>query len=101
MRPLWVISHLQLLQIILLDIDFVVMLAAPGIKGSDLLAEQAVASLVKEGISSGAANAYKPFYLKIIQAGIYSTDTATAYTAAYKDYLQWKQATPQNIRAEI
>jgi uncharacterized protein len=83
------------------DINFVVMLAGPGVKGSELLGEQAEAILKSQGVSADAAQAYRSFYLQMINAVVNSKDTAEAYNLAWRDYENWKQSSTQTQRNQI
>jgi uncharacterized protein len=83
------------------DINFVVMLAGPGVKGSELLGDQAEAILKSQGVSADAAHAYRSFYLQMINAAANSKDTATAYNLAWKDYENWKQSSTATQRSQI
>jgi pimeloyl-ACP methyl ester carboxylesterase len=89
------------------DISFVILLAGPGIKGADLLADQNEAILKVNGIPADAALAYKILFRKIIEETLTSPDSATAFQKAWADGLQWKDRqapsilTALNIRDSI
>jgi uncharacterized protein len=83
------------------DIDFMVMLAGPGVKGSELLAEQAENILKSQGVSADAAHAYRSFYLQLINDASNSKDTTTAYNLSWKDYENWKQSSTEAQRRQI
>lgn len=80
---------------------FVVMLAGPGTKGSVLLADQAEGILKSQGISTGAAQAYRSVYLQIINAATNAKDTAAAFNTAWKNYQDWKKISSQSQREQI
>jgi alpha/beta superfamily hydrolase len=82
-------------------LNFIVMLAGPGTKGSLLLGDQAEGILKSQGISAMAAQAYRSFYLQIINAAANAKDTVAAYNMAWKNYQGWKKSSSQNIRAQI
>jgi uncharacterized protein len=73
------------------NIDFVIMLAGPGINGVDLLTEQVGAILNSSGISTEASTAYKIVYRNTLQYAITEKDSAAAYNKAYPDYVEWKK----------
>ena len=77
------------------NINFIIMLAGPGTKGSVLLADQAEAILVAAGVSKEAANAYMPLYKKILQNAM-EKDTAAANIASISSYNEWKIKTDTN-----
>ena len=83
------------------DINFVVMLAGPGVKGTILLADQAEDIMKSAGVSTEAAKAYRPFYLQMMNADVNSKDTAEVYNIAWKDYENWKKITTQTQRQQI
>jgi uncharacterized protein len=83
------------------DIDFVVMLAGPGVKGAVLLGDQAEAILKSQGVSADAAQAYRSFYLQMINDAANSKDTASAYNLSWKDYENWKNASTPVQRQQI
>lgn len=83
------------------DINFVVLLAGPGVKGAVLLADQGAAILQAEGRSVAAVNSYKPFYLQLINISINEKDTANAFKKVWAAYESWKKKTPETSRNEI
>ncbi len=83
------------------DINFIVMLAGPGVKGLDLMAEQNSAYLQSLGFSSGAARLYKDLYLEIGNAVLSNKDTASAMKKAWDSYKVWATSAPQTSRTEV
>ncbi len=83
------------------DINFIIMLAGPGIKGADLLAEQGVAVMKSSGISEDAVEAYKPLYRQIIEYSITEKDSASAYSKAYPAFVLWKQQQPSSVLSAL
>lgn len=57
------------------DIDFIILLAGPGIKITDLMAKQNAAILSSVGISQAAIDAYTPLYKDLLTTIIKSGDT--------------------------
>jgi uncharacterized protein len=72
------------------DIDFIVMIAGPGLKGSKLLASQNEAILLSTGVSKEAAVAYEELYENIMRNAM-EKDTGSAIAASTKAYGEWKQ----------
>lgn len=60
------------------DIDFIVLLAAPGVKIIDLMAEQNAAVLKSTGLDSSLVETFKPVYKQIATIVETSPDTSTA-----------------------
>ncbi len=60
------------------DINFIVLLAAPGVKIIDLMAEQNAAVLKSAGVDSSIAENFKPAYKQIVTILINATDTVSA-----------------------
>ncbi|HEX5149838.1 MAG TPA: alpha/beta fold hydrolase [Parafilimonas sp.] len=60
------------------DINFTVLLAAPGVKIADLMAEQNAAVMRSMGIDSLLAENYKPVYKQLVNTIVSAPDTATA-----------------------
>ncbi|MEJ7685333.1 MAG: alpha/beta fold hydrolase [Segetibacter sp.] len=83
------------------DINFVVLLAGPGIKGSVLLADQGAAILEAEGYSSAVTNSYKPFYLQVINTSITEKDTLVAFKKVWAAFESWKKTTPETTRNQL
>lgn len=60
------------------DVDFIVLLAAPGVKIIDLMTEQNAAVLKSAGVPDAAIENFKPVYNQVVTAIINAPDTATA-----------------------
>ena len=58
------------------DIDFIVLMAAPGVKIIDLMAEQNAAVQKSMGLNTAIADNYKSVYKQIIDVDLSNTDTA-------------------------
>jgi alpha/beta superfamily hydrolase len=83
------------------DIDYIVLLAAPGIKIDQLMAEQNGAILRSSGISEKASLAFQVIYKEIINQIIHAPDTATARKAAEVSLQNWIAATDVAIIQEL
>ena len=68
------------------DMNFIVLLGGPGVKGSVLLAEQNKAVLESGGISADIANQYKRFFLQVSSYAVSEKDTSIAYKKAWSFY---------------
>ncbi|HEY2727832.1 MAG TPA: alpha/beta fold hydrolase, partial [Parafilimonas sp.] len=60
------------------DVDFIVLLAAPGVKIIDLMTEQNAAVLRSTGVPDAAVENFKPVYKQVITAIINAPDSAAA-----------------------
>lgn len=74
------------------DIGFVVLLAAPGEKGSDLLADQNEAVLKSEGVPADVSQKYKSLFLDVINLCLKEKDTVVAFKKAMGEYDEWKKS---------
>ena len=83
------------------EIDFIVLLAAPGVKIIDLMTEQNAAVLRSTHISQDAIDAYLPLYRELLSRVIVETDTATAYKTAKTILDKWIAATDKKLIAEL
>lgn len=75
------------------DIDFIVLLAAPGVKITALMAEQNAEILKSAGVPAMAAENFKKVYVDVITAIISAPDTATARTNALQVLNTWYAST--------
>jgi pimeloyl-ACP methyl ester carboxylesterase len=81
------------------DIDFIVLLAAPGVKILDLMAEQNAAVMRSVGIDSVFSENYKPVYTQLVTAIINAPDTTTAMNNALQIINAWQaKADTVNLR---
>lgn len=83
------------------DIDFVVLLAAPGVKITELMAEQNAAIMRSSDMSQEAVSAYLQFYKEVIGAMLQSTDTTAAYEAGKKVLKSWESKTPDKLVIQL
>jgi len=71
------------------DVDFIVLLAAPGVKIIDLMTEQNAAVLSASGVPAEAVESFKPVYKQIIDTVINATDSASARANALQVISDW------------
>jgi pimeloyl-ACP methyl ester carboxylesterase len=79
------------------NIDFIIMLAGPGLKGMDLLALQIEAIAESQGASPKVAEALKQQRTLVMQAGLSSPDSSVQMQRAWATFLNWKAATDTGI----
>jgi|ERR1035437_2296674 alpha/beta superfamily hydrolase len=79
------------------DIDFIIMLAGPGEKISQLMKDQNVAFLISSGFKKDAAEAYGKLYHNMIPAIISSKNINEAKINLNNIIEAWKKTTPENI----
>ncbi len=83
------------------DINFIVLLAGPGVKIIDLMTEQNAAILRSANISKEATAAYLPFYKSIITQLLNATDTVAAYKSADEILQKWLTGTNDQLVTEL
>lgn len=83
------------------DINFIILLAGPGIKGADLLEEQGEQISITSGISKEATAAYKSFYRQLIDLSASGTDSATLAVKAREALHTWKANTDPKLVKEM
>ncbi|MDP9040746.1 MAG: prolyl oligopeptidase family serine peptidase [Bacteroidota bacterium] len=83
------------------DIDFIVLLAGPGVKIIDLMAEQNAAVLRSAGISEKATNSYSSLYKTITRQIIGSADSTTALAKVKKTMNDWTSGTDASLIKEL
>lgn len=83
------------------DISFLVLLAGPGIKNIDLMAEQNVAILESSEISKPAATAYGELYKNILTTVMQSLDSSVAFATLKKTVNNWTEKNPEAIIKEL
>lgn len=71
------------------DIDFIILLAGPGVKILDLMAEQNAAILRSAGISQLSIDAYLPLYRGMIGQILTAADSIAALNAVKKIVSEW------------
>lgn len=83
------------------DINFVILLAGPGVKTLDLLVEQTGAIMISSGVSEKAVLSYKPLYRKLLVKTIGETDTTKAFQKASKLTEKWADQTDTTILIQL
>jgi hypothetical protein len=79
------------------DVDFIVLLAAPGVKIIDLMTEQNAAVLSVSGVPAAAVESFKPVYTQVINAVINAPDSASAKANALQIVSDWYAKTDTSI----
>ena len=74
------------------DVDFVIMLAGPGLKGMDVLLTQNRAILAKQGLSAKALDSYMELYKSLVPE--VSSSDSSAKTRAVRMLENWLAKTP-------
>jgi len=78
------------------DISFIVLLAAPGVKIMDLMAEQNAAVMRSAGIDSLFSESFKPVYIQMIDALVNAPDTTAAMNKASQVLTNWQATADTN-----
>ena len=82
-------------------IDFIILLAGPGVKIMDLMAEQNAAILSSAGISQRSINAYLPLYKEMIGQITTAPDSSAALIAVKKTLNDWITNTNLSLIKEL
>ena len=83
------------------DVAFVVMLAAPGVSGIDLIAKQNEAILKSTGVNPPIAQSFGSLCRAIAQAAIEIPDSATACQTATAAFVTWQTTVPPATVTEL
>ena len=83
------------------DINFIVLLAAPGVKIINLMTEQAGAVIRSSGASEKAVEAYKPLYNTMATTIVNAPDTTAALASAKIMMNDWAEKTNKNLLREL
>lgn len=73
------------------DVDFIILMAAPGIKGTDLMTEQSVHNAIAMGLDEDIAEQYGKLYHSIVEDMTRSTSRDAFTNAINKDINEWKK----------
>jgi uncharacterized protein len=76
------------------EVNFIVLLAAPGIPIPQLMNDQVTAYLQSEGDSMDVIKSYLGFYNKVLLSSIALPDTAVLHAAIADAIRQWRATTP-------
>jgi uncharacterized protein len=82
------------------DINFIVMLAGPGVKIAQLMTEQ-MEAIIKPDVSEKALNAYMPYYKTLLKIADPTADSATISQSMIKASTDWISATDTAILKEL
>jgi pimeloyl-ACP methyl ester carboxylesterase len=83
------------------DINFIVLLAGPGVKIIDLMTEQGGAVIRSSGASEKAVDAYKPLYNAMATAIVNAPDTTAAMVSVKKMMNDWAEKTNKTLLREL
>jgi uncharacterized protein len=83
------------------DVAFIVLLAGPGVRIYQLMAEQNAAILRSVNISQKAIDAYIPLYTALMKGIVAAPDTATAKAKAMELMSQWRASTDTALLNEL
>jgi pimeloyl-ACP methyl ester carboxylesterase len=83
------------------DVNFIVLLAAPGIRISELMTEQNAAIFHRAGISTPTIDAYIPLYQSLLKAILSTSDSAVAVLKAKVAIRDWAMHTDSTILKEL
>ncbi|MET0635542.1 MAG: alpha/beta fold hydrolase [Chitinophagaceae bacterium] len=83
------------------DLGFVVLLAAPGIPISQLMAEQTAAILRSSGVGDSAVKAYIPFYNQFMKTLTSGEDSLAAVTGARQYMDNWASVTDSSVLRQL
>lgn len=75
------------------DLDFIILMAGPGIRGIELMAEQNIALLTANGIPRDAALQYGVLYRSMVREMISAPDSAAASERGKSAFESWLAAT--------
>lgn len=79
------------------DVDFIILLAGPGVKVTQLMDEQTAAVLKDKGLNEQEVKAYSALNAKVMQSVINSKDTVALKHALNDDFDAWKAKTSDSI----
>jgi uncharacterized protein len=82
-------------------VRYIIMLAGPGLKGTELLAWQTEAYDLSLGVNAGVARADKELKAGLMKALLSTTDTAIRFENAWQSYINWKKNTDPEIVAAL
>ena len=72
------------------DIDFVIMLAGPGVKGSDILLKQTEDIMLADSVPAHAVTAYGVVFKKLLEDFMAEKDSISTYSMIMIDFKRWK-----------
>lgn len=83
------------------DVQFIISLAGPGVRGSVLMAEQNEKILTKQGVSAGGVAFYKGFIRQVMDSLTLESDSVAVYRRASLIFNKLKQTTPDSVIASL
>lgn len=83
------------------DINFIVLLAGPGVKITELMTEQNAAMYKAGGVNEEAVITFKPVYTEVVNRIITAADTTDAYKDAYTFFDDWANHTASKTLRQL
>jgi pimeloyl-ACP methyl ester carboxylesterase len=83
------------------SLSFVVLLAAPGVNGRTLTANQVASILQANGRTPAAVTAYQQLYRSLMDIAVAEKDSASTFHEGFAAYQLWKQQTPETVQKEL
>lgn len=83
------------------DIDFIILMAAPGVPVKQLMTEQNVAMLINGGIDEAAANSYGDLYEKMVDDITSATGRDQAFYKMNESIDEWKKGAEKTTVTSI
>jgi alpha/beta superfamily hydrolase len=83
------------------DVQFIISLAGPGVKGAVLMAEQNEKILTKQGVPAPGVAFYKGFIRQVMDSITLESDSVAIYRRANLVFNKLKQATPDSVIASL
>ena len=74
------------------DVDFVIMLAGPGVKGSDILLKQTEDIMISDSVPADAVKAYCVIFKQLLEDFTSDNDTSVIRKKVTSDFKSWKSA---------
>lgn len=83
------------------DVDYIISLAGPGVRGSVLMAEQNEKILTQQGVPAHGVAFYKSFIREVMDSLTLESDSAAIYRRANLVFNKLKQSTPDSAIASL
>jgi len=83
------------------DVNFIILLAGPGVKISELLEQQVVDVSISEGASSKNMEAYRPLYRELLRISLAEKDSNAAKEKAMSAFSEWKKGKRKKLVKQV